>query len=172
VSGAGPELREVRIQGFPLDIYQRATEAFEGLRREFTLVTLGSTDAPDVPARLLQLVEALTGEFAGLGEEAERVRDAAIERGETVVDELVFHPPPAAAAACLALSQMLDEADEFCRQGDVLLSLASTPEAVAFRRWYLGEFVAQLNGAPPLPWSEADVDGLAATPALRGAPSP
>ena len=167
MSAAGDRLREVRVQRFPLDVYQRATEAFEGLRREFTLVALRTPEAQDVPDRLLRLVEALTGEFAGFGEEAERARDEAIERGESAVD-LVYHLPPAVADACVALSEMLDEADRFC-QGDLLLSLASTPEAVAFRRWYLGEFVAQLDGAPPLPWPEADVDALVRDPTLRRA---
>ncbi|MGH9180057.1 MAG: hypothetical protein ACRD0N_16115 [Acidimicrobiales bacterium] len=168
MSASSDGLREVRVQGFPLDVYQRATEAFEGLRREFTLMALSTSEAQDVPDRLLRLIEALTGEFAGFSEVAERARDEAIERGEAAVD-LVYHLPPAVADACVVLSQMLDEADEFCRRGELLLSLASTPEAIAFRRWYLGEFVAQLAGAPPVPWPEADVDALLREPTLRRA---
>jgi uncharacterized protein YfaT (DUF1175 family) len=68
----------VRLLGFPLDVYQRATEAFEGLQR------------------------------------------------------------------------------------------ASPPEAVAFRRWYLGEFTAQLQGEPPLPWPQADHATLVRDARLRG----
>ena len=162
------ELREVRILGFPLDVYQRTAEAFEGLRREFALVALRTPEALEVPARLLQLIEALTDEFEGASSEPDRLRDEAISRGEHVVDELVHHLPPAAEAACVALNGMLDEADEFCRQGEILLSLASPPEAVVFRRWYLGEMTAQLHGEPPIPWSEVDQEAVLADPRLRG----
>ena len=162
------ELREVRVLQFPLDVYQRSTEAFEGLRREFALVAMRTPEAQEVPARLLELVDALTNEYEGLNAEADQVRAEAIERGQQVVDELVYRMPPAAAEACIALNEMLDEADQFCAQGEVLLSLASPPEAVAFRRWYLGEVVAQLNGEPPVAWTEVDVEALLRSPRLRG----
>lgn len=170
MSGAASpgELREVRVLQFPLDVYQRSTEAFEGLRREFALVAMRTPEAQDVPARLLDLIDALTNEYEGMNADADQVRDAAIERGQQLVDELVYRMPPAAARACIALNDMLDEADEFCAQGEVLLSLASPPEAVAFRRWYLGEMVAQLNGEPPLAWTEVDADALLRSPRLRG----
>ena len=48
---------------------------------------------------------------------------------------------------------MLDEADESCTRGDHLLTLA-TPEELRFRCWFIGEFVAQINGAPPTPWPD------------------
>ncbi|MDP9441273.1 MAG: hypothetical protein M3P34_03640 [Actinomycetota bacterium] len=57
---------------------------------------------------------------------------------------------------------MLDEPDEFCRSGNQLLTLATPPELLAFRRWYLREFNAQLQGQPPLPWPEADRQQLGA----------
>lgn len=166
-AGGAGELRQVRILGFPLDVYQRANEAFEGLRREFTLVAMRTPEAAAVPTRLLQLIEALTDEFGAITSEPDRLRDEAIGRGELVVDELVHHLPPAAGEACVALNEMLDEADEFCRQGDVLLSLASPPEAIVFRRWYLGEMTAQLRGEPPLPWSQVDQAAVLAEPRLR-----
>ncbi len=169
MSAGGPELVDVRVCQFPLDVYRRAAEAFEGLQREFTLVAMRTPAAEEVPSRLLELVETLTGEYGGLNDGADQIRDAAIERGETSLDELVYRLPRNAAEACIALNDMLDEADEFCRQGDVLLSLASPPEAVAFRRWYLGEMGAQLRGQPPLAWTDADHDALLRDPRLRGA---
>ena len=164
-SAGGP--REVRLIGFPLDVHRRATEAFEGLRREFQLIALRSPEADDVPDRLLRLVDALSVEYEGLSTEIDGIRDAATARGDTEV-ELVYRVPPELAGACIALSEMVDEADEFCRRGQVLLSLASPPEAVAFRRWYLGELVAQLGGEPPLPWADADHEALVREPRLRG----
>lgn len=159
---------EVRLLRFPLDVHRRSTEAFEGLRREFQLIALRGPEADDVPERLLRLVDALAVEYQGLNVEADSARDAAAERGDREVSELVYRVPPAVPGACIALSEMVDEADEFCRQGDLLLTLASPPEAVAFRRWYLGEFVAQMNGEPPLPWPDADHEALARDARLRG----
>lgn len=132
------------------------------------LVAMRTPAAGEVPVRLLQLVDALTDEFQGISSEADRVRDEARARGDKVVPQLVHHMPEAAAAACVALNDMCDEADEYCRQGEVLLSLASPPEAITFRRWYLGEFTAQLSGEPPLPWPQADRDALLRDATLRG----
>lgn len=168
MSPSGDGHPEVRILRYPLEVHQRATEAFEGLRREFQLIALRGPEAEDVPERLLRLVDALATEYEGLNVEADNAREEAVARGDTEIPELVFRAPPGVAEACIALSQMVDEADEFCRQGDVLLTLASPPEAVVFRRWYLGEFVAQLRGEPPLAWPDADHEALARDPRLRG----
>jgi len=121
----------------------------------------------EVP-HLLRLIEALTAEFEGASSEPDRLRDEAIERGEKVVAELVLHLPAAAAGACADLSHLCDEADEFCRQGDMLLTLATPPEAVVFRRWYLGEVTAQLNGLPALAWPDVDHAAVLADARLRG----
>lgn len=60
--------------------------------------------------------------------------------------------PVEARAATLALRQMLAEADEYCRAGDELLTLAAPPDIAAFTGWYLQEFLRQLDGAAPQPW--------------------
>ena len=49
------------------------------------------------------------------------------------------------------MQAMLDEADEFCRHSD-LLTLATPADLVAFRRWFLGEIIRQLDGGAPRPW--------------------
>ena len=64
--------------------------------------------------------------------------------------------PAALAAAARRLRTLLDEADAFCRAGD-LLTLATQPEGVAFRHWYLDEFQRQIDGRPPRPWSASAV---------------
>ena len=46
---------------------------------------------------------------------------------------------------------MLDETDEFCRDG-TLLTLQADDDVVAFRRWYLREVVDQIAGRPARPW--------------------
>ena len=49
-------------------------------------------------------------------------------------------------------SALFDEADEFCRRGD-LLTLAESSEVHAFRTWYIEEYVRQLDGGPPTSWT-------------------
>ena len=52
--------------------------------------------------------------------------------------------------------ELLDLADEFCRE-ERLLSLARSAEQRKFQVWFLGEFVRQADGEPPLSWLEARV---------------
>lgn len=164
------DLVVVRLLRFPVDVWARSNEHFEGLRREFALIAL-HLPASEVPRRLLELVDALVGEYAETVADPARVRNESHARGDKEIPELVYRTPPQAADATTSLARMLDEADEFCRRGDHLLTLATPPELVAFRRWYLGEFHAQLQGQPPLPWPEADRQQLLASPTLRGAAS-
>ena len=144
----------VRLLQFPLDVQARATEHFEGLKREFALLSMRRPDSAEIPSRLLALVAALTEQYAGLTDEVNRERDEAFQRGERVIAELVYDVPPAVAAACIDLSGILDEADEYCRQGQLLLTLATPPELVAYRRWLLEQFVDQADGAAPVSWSD------------------
>jgi hypothetical protein len=64
-----------------------------------------------------------------------------------------FRVPAAAKDAAINLGRLLDEADEYCRRGD-LLTLATPSDTLAFRRRYLEEFVRQIDGAPARPWQE------------------
>jgi hypothetical protein len=67
---------------------------------------------------------------------------------------VTYQIPVAASSAAQQLGSMLDAADDFCRAGQHLLTLATPPELVRYRRWYLGEFVAQLADGPATPWPE------------------
>jgi hypothetical protein len=160
--GARPDLRTVRIVGFPLDIGARANQHGDELVREFTLISMdaarnapgGQTDERHLPARLVQLVEELTHSFSGFTASVDEQRQAAVARGDTSVD-LTYHLPAAAADAARRIGDILDEADEFCRAGQHLITLATPAEGVAFRRWYLAEFVQQIeHGREPLSWAE------------------
>jgi hypothetical protein len=49
------------------------------------------------------------------------------------------------------LIELYELADAFCRN-ERLLTLARTPELVAFETWLFGEFVRQTAGEEPKPW--------------------
>ena len=139
----------VRILGLPLDVYRRSSEHTDELLREFALIREDNSD--HVPARLLALVEELNARFSAFTREQTVAMQEAAGRGEKQID-LLYEVPPEAADGVVRLATLLEEADEFCRSGD-LLTLATLPEGIAFRRWFLEEFLSQIEGQPPRPWS-------------------
>lgn len=138
----------------PLPVAAKAQQHFDELLREFALMQ-GSDDEQHVPRRLLEIVDRLTKQFAGVNDDARARLDAAIASGHPVIDDHVLELPPEAGPASSALGDVLDEADEYCRQGKHLLTLATPPDCLAYRRWYLSEVIGQLEGAAPTPWPES-----------------
>jgi hypothetical protein len=145
----GP-ITEVRILRFPLKVWAEASERFQGLLREFALMTLRPDMAEDVPVRLRALISSMQERYSGFLQMTNREREEALAAGLEYVD-LTYRLPSSAKHPIRELLELLDEADEFCRQGD-LLTLAAPPEDVEYRRWLLGEFLRQLDGEPPTPW--------------------
>jgi len=146
------DLVTVHLSGFPLLVWSAASEHHEGLMREFALVSLDAhPDGEDpVPRRLRALIDRLRGEYGSFTQSADEERDRALAEGRETID-LIMTVPRAARLAVDDLDRLLDEVDAFCRDGD-LLTMATPPQAVAFRRWYLGEFRRQIDGEPPTPW--------------------
>ncbi|GAC1441421.1 MAG: hypothetical protein NVSMB55_09130 [Mycobacteriales bacterium] len=147
---------DVYVLGLPVSLWSRAQEQHDALMREFTLMSVpaeGDERARPVPTRLLELIDQLTADFAGVSTAQEEELHAAAESGLDSVDQ-VYRVPPAAAEASRALVLMLDEADEYCRQGRHLLTLAADEELVSFRRWYLQQFIDQPAGRPPVAWPD------------------
>lgn len=143
------DLVEVRLLGLPLDLHSVATEHHDGVTREFQLIAL---DPSTAPARLLALGEELTGRYGAFTAEPSEELSRALQRGDATVD-LVYRVPRAASDGARQLMIVLDEVDDYCEAGG-MLSLATPPEAKAYRRWFLEAFVDQVEGAPPVPWSE------------------
>lgn len=163
------ETVEVRILQLPLDVWARVDERMDGLMREFTLIAASDAKGGEahVPRRLMALIEELQRDYASLTADQEaQLRDAA-SAGDDALD-LVYQVPAGVSAACVRLDEALDAADEYCRRGEHLLSLAPEPDQMAFRRWYLEEFVRQIDGQPPRPWPQWAADH----PAELGATEP
>jgi hypothetical protein len=150
-SDLATDLIEVRLLALPLELHNRVREHSEELQREFALIHHGRshTDS-EVPSRLLDLVADLRARFAAFSSDTYAEMDAALARGEKRRD-VTFVVPRAAGPAAVAVRAMFDEADEFCRSGE-LLTLATPEELVAYRRWFLDEFTRQAQGHPPRPW--------------------
>lgn len=149
-----PDLVPVHLLQLPVPLAVRVRQHFEGLTREFMLMAAAGEHHP-VPARLMQLVEALTGEYAGLNTAADQRFEDAVAAGALVIDDQELTLPRQAGPAAQALGDMIDEADEYCRGGQHLLTLATPPDCVAYRHWYLSEVVGQLDGRSPVAWPDS-----------------
>jgi hypothetical protein len=143
-------LVEIRLLGVDLEVHRRSSEHHEELFREFMIIAGSGDDHATVPARLMALVDELTSQYAGFTGGTNDELQAALERGDRTID-LVFTLPATVEPDVRRFLELLDEADEYCRSGD-LLTLAPAECAIAYRRWYLEEFVRQIEGEAPRPW--------------------
>jgi hypothetical protein len=146
----------VHVLELPVPLAAKAQQHFEELMREFALISSGADAQHEnhVPRRLLDLVDVLVQQFGGTTSEPEQRLADAIERGDEVIADHVLEVPPEAGPASQALGDLIEEADEYCLRGEHLLTLATPPDCVAYRRWYLGQVVDQLAGKPPVPWPQ------------------
>jgi len=144
----------VRLSGVPVDLYFNAAQHTAELVREFTLISMGEgrgVSDSDVPARLLALVDELGNEYSEHRDDIRSAFEEARGRGDAFVDVEV---PADDTAADITdrLTNLLDEADSFCRAGN-LLTLEAPPELVAWRHWWRDQVVNQIrNGADPVPF--------------------
>jgi anti-anti-sigma factor len=141
----------VRLLGLPLDLHREVAEHAEALRREFALITAAESDETIVPARLLAINDEIRDRFGGFAAASAAELTRALNERRTQID-LHFEVPAEAGAGAVALRELYDEADEYCRAGEHLLTLATPPEGVLYRQWFCGEFTSQIGGAEPLPW--------------------
>ncbi|MBV9486987.1 MAG: hypothetical protein JO246_13120 [Frankiaceae bacterium] len=148
---------EVQIRRLPVAIWAQAQQHSDELLREFTLLGhsmhRGDPANAPLPLRLVQLVDDLTADFAGFsGEQEARLFEAAAA-GEAEID-LTYRLPAAVGPAARHLGDLLNEADDYCKAGQHLLTLTSPPETIRFREWFLGEFLRQTAGGAPVAWPD------------------
>jgi hypothetical protein len=148
----------VHLRSLPVRLADRSQEHFQGLLREFELIAGGTGQdegSSKVPARLMDLVTSITTAYSGINNDAHQRLNDAIDRREEVIPDHVLVVPRTAGPAAKALQDIVEEGDEYCRQGSHLLTLATPPDLVAYRRWYLGQILGQLDGQPAIPWPDS-----------------
>lgn len=148
-----PQLVEVHIRDLPVALHARAEERHGELIREFTLITSARpAEITPIPRGFLAISERMQTIYAPYVGPMRLVIEGARRNGAESVD-LVYTASANVAEAAAELLEQLEEADEFCRRGQ-LLTLAADEELVRFRRWYLGEFIRQAQGRPPIAWRD------------------
>ncbi len=146
-------LVKVQLLGLPVEVHRRAGEHQEALRRELAFVEHAQADDA-APARLHALTTELNERYGGLTQPQSDQILAAIDDGVERID-LAYELPADVVEAALRLAELLDDLDQFCADGD-LLTLVTPPDLLAYRRWFLGEFVEQVrDGRAPRPWQAA-----------------
>lgn len=150
-----PGFRHVRVVGLPLDVHRRNSEHGEALRRELAFVA-NVADPEGAPVRLYMVGAELTARYGGLTVVQENKLAEALAAGETTID-LDYDLPVEMADGIERFSDLVDELDDFCRDGD-LLTLVTPPEGLAYRRWIFGEIVEQLRtGRAPVAWADSEL---------------
>jgi len=147
----------IHVLDVPLPLFVGFQQHFRELRREVRLLALAHASDYPLAKSLSDLFGSLERQLRdGIG--VEQI-ESALAQGLGSTD-LVVHMPRATATTLVHFVELLDLADDFCRE-ERLLSLARSPEQRRFQGWFLSEFVRQANGEPPLSWLEVRSNGRA-----------
>lgn len=154
---ADDELVTIRLNLLPVDVQIAAQQHGDELTRELMLVAeqmhQQGDEAPPLPRRFVELVGALNARYSMFTAEQEKQLSDAAEAGEPSID-LVYVVPASVGPAAASLGEILDEVDEYCREGRLLLTLETPAPLVTFRRWFLDQFVEQSQGRPAVSWPD------------------
>ncbi len=171
-----PETLHVTLGEVPTALLVAAKRHVDNLLREFALASLGEragTTAP-VPGPLAELIESVVHRFAEARVEIKRQATAAARAGarHTVLE---LELPLSVADAAQEYADALDALDVHSR-ANRLLTLETPPQHRVFRRWYIGEIVAQLRaaqegrpGPPPVRFEDRLLEEVEAAEAARRA---
>ncbi len=160
ITQSGPRPRELpELAGEAVDVLLgdlpvadlRASDIhLRELRRELRLLSLGHDDHYPLAGRLSSFFDELDDLFWS-GVDPDRLPS---DPGSDDVVDLVVTVPRKSGPDFDRFLELLDLADAFCHQ-ERLLTLARTPDQVAFQTWMLGEFVRQTSDGDPVPWTRS-----------------
>jgi anti-sigma regulatory factor (Ser/Thr protein kinase) len=149
---ADPGAMRIRFPGVPVDGYLELQAHNDALFRELELISieLEGDDGARVAAPLADLVDQLYRRFRGQRDSYRDVVAAAQARGEATV-ELESAASAAAVSGARSYLELLEQADQLCRDGLLLTPEPSAPVR-ALRRWFVDQMAAQvLGGTDPVP---------------------
>jgi hypothetical protein len=143
---------DVTFVDFPVQLANRARVHSEALLREFAFIVAEGRHDTALARRMLEIAATSDERYKSLNPEADALVDAAIERGDEYVDVAVWVPVEFKQAILDAVPVLL-EVEQYCRNGQ-LLTLETPDEIAEFWRWYLGEFLRQIDGEAPQSWRD------------------
>ncbi|NUR08591.1 MAG: ATP-binding protein [Nocardioidaceae bacterium] len=146
---AGDDRITVRLLGMPVRVFEAHRTWYEEVRRELRLLSVNHGAEYPLASELSEIavrVEEERRQASGVGG-----LDKAVAAGLDRAD-LEYVVPASAGETMPRLLELLLQVDEFCRE-QRLLTLEPTPQLLALREWYLGEFGRQARGEAPRPWT-------------------
>ncbi len=105
-----------------------------------------------MPARLLELAHELDTVYGPYIASSTEQMETALDRGQDLLDEVVYELPSGAAAFVRRVADLLAEVEIYCRSDTHLLTLAPPADVAAYRRWSIEQVLQQHAGEPPTPW--------------------
>ncbi len=133
----------VPLPGVPARVFLDSQDHQQDLIRELQIIEIGGTVDVRVSQRLAQLISGVLSEYEAVRTATRDQALAALTRGDHVVT-LQVPVFPGMAQALRRWLQLLEEADELCRSGELLL-LAPRPEVRQLRRWYVEQLTRRLE---------------------------
>jgi hypothetical protein len=150
-SSGDDTIHEIRLLNMPVRLLASGRQHHDELMHEFAVLAVSLENRDSVPARMLEMIDTLGTRYGRAADRPDSLVDEAIARGEDVID-LTYQVPAHVVEAADALEQMMDEADDFCRN-EQMLTLGRSDVQKRFAKWYLEEFRRQVNGEEPRAWN-------------------
>lgn len=143
----GPVVR-VQLLGVPVAMLADFERHQRELAREVALLALAAESDYPLAKTISDVFDSLRRDVRpDLGEQLRQLRDAGV-----AVSDMEFTVSRRAAAVLGRFVELLSLADAFCVE-QRLLTLARTPEQIAFQNWWFGEIARQLAGDAPTAWN-------------------
>lgn len=149
-------LFDVALVGIPVELWQQATADHDEMYREFRLMTAHDVTAVNGTANAVSNAIVDLQQRGIYGKSVEDHLHAALRRGEKKAD-LSISVSRSTRDFVAQFVELLRIADEYCRNGELLMR-DMPAQSIAFREWYLGEFVRQIDGEPPTSWNDRDTN--------------
>lgn len=141
----------VTLMDVPVRPTMHVRARYRDLRRELVLMTLQDHQDLDSVAHRFTHAACEIDRAGRVSLSGSKALDKAFEQGKDRVD-LAYRVPIEAAPLYARLGELLAEANAYCLARQFLTLAATEPEQ-ALRGWLVGEFVHQLNGDEPVPWT-------------------
>jgi anti-sigma regulatory factor (Ser/Thr protein kinase) len=149
-AGTGEQPMQVWLRGVPPFVVQHYRKRWLELVREMQLVALGEPSAQQQMAqRFCDAAQAVQSDLYLIERSATQLAPV-VSDDRTAVDA-VFEVRPSMRNALVEIRDMARELEREWA-GIQLLFVHPGKQAVQLREWWLGEFIAQIDGAEPTPW--------------------
>lgn len=134
------------LPNVPVRLFLESQDHQHDLIRELQLIEIGGgidQATTEVSQRLAHLITEVLASYDAVRSSTREQARAALIRNEHVVT-LRVPVHPGMAAALRRWLKLLEQADQLCRHGELLL-VASSPEVRRLRRWYVEQLTDQLE---------------------------